>query len=52
GGSLRSALDAALSSPSGLAVVVDDDGRAIGVMEPGEIVAAVQDARLGGRTPR
>ncbi|MFI7481371.1 ABC transporter ATP-binding protein [Kocuria sp. M1R5S2] len=52
GGSLRSALDAALSSPSGLAVVVDDDGRAAGVMEPAEIVAAIEDARLGGRTPR
>ncbi len=52
GGSLRSALDAALSSPSGLAVVVDGDGRAVGVMEPGEIIAAIQDARLGGRTPR
>ncbi|MFI7584158.1 ABC transporter ATP-binding protein [Kocuria sp. M1N1S27] len=52
GSSLRSALDAALSSPSGLAVVVDDDGRAAGIMQPGEIIAAIEDARLGGRTPR
>ncbi|WP_309125071.1 ATP-binding cassette domain-containing protein [Kocuria sp.] len=52
GGSLRSALDAALSSPSGLAVVVDEAGRAVGVMDPADIVAAVEDARLGGRARR
>lgn len=52
GGSLRSALDAALSSPSGLAVVVDEAGRAVGVMDPAEIVAAVENARLGGRAHR
>ena len=47
GGSLRSALDAALSSPSGLAVAVDDAGRAVGVLRATEIVAAVERERQG-----
>lgn len=45
GAPLRSALDAALSSPSGLAVAVDDDGRVRGVLRPEDVLAAIEDAR-------
>lgn len=45
GGSLRQALDAALSSPSGLAVAVDDRGRLRGVLRPQEIITAIEAAR-------
>ncbi|KAA9393307.1 ATP-binding cassette domain-containing protein [Kocuria coralli] len=45
GGSLRSALDAALSSPSGLAVAVDDSGRVRGVLRPQDVLAAIEQAR-------
>ncbi|MFZ3452541.1 ATP-binding cassette domain-containing protein [Arthrobacter sp. 7Tela_A1] len=46
GDSLRSALDAALSSPSGMGVVVDGEGRAIGVVRAGEIFDLIEQARL------
>ena len=46
GESLRSALDAALSSPSGLGVVVDDAGRAVGIVRAGEIFELIEAARL------
>jgi osmoprotectant transport system ATP-binding protein len=45
GGSLRSALDAALSSPSGSGVAVDDDGRLIGIVSAQDILAAIERAR-------
>lgn len=45
GASLRSALDAALSSPSGLAVAVDEEGRAQGVLRPEDVLAAIDRAR-------
>ncbi len=46
GESLRSALDAALSSPSGMGVVVDPDGRAEGIVQAGEILELIEKARL------
>ena len=49
-GSLRSALDAALSSPSGQGVAVDGDGRAVGVGRRGRRAggAGRRPARRGG----
>jgi osmoprotectant transport system ATP-binding protein len=44
-GSLRRALDAALSSPSGRGVAVDDDGAVIGTIAAGEVLAAIEQAR-------
>jgi len=46
GGSLRSALDATLSSPSGSGVAVDDDGRLIGIVSAREVLAAIDRSRL------
>ena len=43
--SLRSALDATLSSPSGDGVVVDADGRAVGVVSAADVVAAIEATR-------
>ncbi len=45
GESLRRALDAALSSPSGLGVAVDADGRVPGVVRGGEVLALIEEAR-------
>jgi osmoprotectant transport system ATP-binding protein len=42
GGSLRAALDAALSSPSGRGAVVDEDGRLVGTVTPGAVVARIE----------
>ncbi len=42
GGSLRAALDAALSSPSRRGVVVDDEGRLVGTCRAPEVVAAIE----------
>jgi osmoprotectant transport system ATP-binding protein len=44
-GSLRGALDAALSSPSGLGVAVDAEGRAVGAVDPEDVLAALAAAR-------
>ncbi|MDO5711382.1 MAG: ATP-binding cassette domain-containing protein, partial [Micrococcales bacterium] len=44
-GSLRSALDATLSSPGGLGVVVDEDGRFAGVLRPRAVMEAIESAR-------
>jgi len=44
-GSLRSALDAALSSPSGLGVAVDGDGRAVGSVAADDVLDALAAAR-------
>jgi osmoprotectant transport system ATP-binding protein len=45
GESLRRALDAALSSPSGLGVAVDPDGKVLGVVRGGEVLALIEEAR-------
>lgn len=44
-GSLRQALDAALSSPSGLGVAVDDDGRLIGGIDADDVLEALKKQR-------
>ncbi|MHA7241187.1 ABC transporter ATP-binding protein [Arthrobacter sp. TMS1-12-1] len=46
GDTLRRALDAALSSPSGQGVTVDDDGRAVGVVHAAEVFELIEAARL------
>ena len=43
--SLRNALDAALSSPSGQGVAVDGDGRAVGSVDADDVLAALATAR-------
>jgi osmoprotectant transport system ATP-binding protein len=43
--SLRQALDSALSSPSGLGVAVDDDGRPVGGVLADDVVAALNAQR-------
>ncbi|NLW99150.1 MAG: ATP-binding cassette domain-containing protein [Actinomycetales bacterium] len=43
-GSLRSALDAALSAPSRRGVIVDDSGELIGTVRAHEVLAAIEDA--------
>ncbi|MBO1267326.1 ABC transporter ATP-binding protein [Arthrobacter sp. PO-11] len=45
GDTLRRALDAALSSPSGLGVAVDDDGRVAGVLKAAEVLALIEETR-------
>lgn len=45
GGSLRQALDAALSSPSGRGVIVDADGALAGTVRPSDVVGAIEAAR-------
>ena len=45
GDTLRRALDAALSSPSGLGVAVDDDGRVAGVIGAAEVLAVIESDR-------
>ena len=47
GGSLRQLLDAALSSPSGLGLVVDDDGRVLGTVTAEEVLARLHQLRAG-----
>ncbi|WP_426996482.1 ABC transporter ATP-binding protein [Pseudarthrobacter sp. N5] len=45
GDTLRRALDSALSSPSGLGVVVDNDGKAAGVVKAAEVLGLIESAR-------
>ena len=45
GGTLRLALDAALSSPAGLGVAVDDDGQVIGGVKADDVIAALEAQR-------
>ena len=45
GDTLRRALDAALSSPAGLGVTVDDDGKVLGVVRSPELLQAIEEAR-------
>ena len=47
-GSLRSALDAALSSPSGVGVAVDAEGRVAGAVSADDVLAVLDDARRDG----
>ncbi len=44
-GSLREALDAALSSPAGLGVAVDADGRVVGSVTADDVLAVLAQAR-------
>ncbi|HJW00534.1 MAG TPA: ATP-binding cassette domain-containing protein [Arthrobacter sp.] len=45
GDTLRRALDAALSSPSGLGVAVDREGRVLGAIRAQEVLAVIEEAR-------
>ncbi len=45
GDTLRRALDAALSSPAGLGVAVDTDGRVAGVIKADEVLAVIESDR-------
>ncbi|MQA14099.1 MAG: ATP-binding cassette domain-containing protein [Pseudonocardiaceae bacterium] len=47
GSPMRGALDAALSSPSGLGVVVDDGGAVVGAVVAEEVLAALRERRPG-----
>ncbi|GLY31128.1 ATP-binding cassette domain-containing protein [Kineosporia sp. NBRC 101731] len=47
-GSLRAALDAALSSPSGRGVLVDDNGALVGTVTASEVVQRIE-SQLAGR---
>lgn len=44
GGSLRAALDAALSSPSRRGVIVDDDGALRGTVTAPEVLTLIEEA--------
>ncbi|MGV9798483.1 ABC transporter ATP-binding protein [Mycobacterium sp. NPDC003449] len=44
-GSLRQAMDSALSSPSGLGVAVDEDGRLIGGVRADDVLEALREQR-------
>src|SRR5690348_2128356 len=44
-GTLRQAMDAALSSPSGLGVAVDDDGHLIGGVRADDVIEALKEQR-------
>jgi osmoprotectant transport system ATP-binding protein len=44
-GSLRGALDSALSSPSGLGVAVDANGSVVGSVSADDVLAVLDDAR-------
>jgi osmoprotectant transport system ATP-binding protein len=45
GDTLRRALDAALSSPSGLGVAVDGDGKVAGIVKGTEVLTVIESAR-------
>lgn len=51
-GNLSQALDAALSSPSGIGVAVDDGGKVIGGVLAADVLTLVQAQRLGSAEPR
>ncbi|MGB3443953.1 MAG: ATP-binding cassette domain-containing protein [Actinophytocola sp.] len=50
-GSLRNALDAALSSPAGLGIAVDKDGAVAGSVEAAAVLNALAEARRTGEVP-
>ncbi len=51
GGSLRAALDAALSSPSGRGVIVDEAGRLIGTVTAAQVVERIAHQASASRNP-
>jgi len=51
-GSLRSALDAALSSPSALGVAVDSTGAVVGSVTADDVLSALAAARTAGEVPQ
>jgi osmoprotectant transport system ATP-binding protein len=51
-GSLRSALDSVLSSPSALGVAVDADGKLVGSVTADDVLRALAAARTTGEVPR
>ncbi|MCT2586291.1 ABC transporter ATP-binding protein [Actinophytocola gossypii] len=50
-GSLRNALDAALSSPSAVGIAIDGDGAVVGGVTADTVLAALADARRAGEVP-
>jgi len=48
-GTLREALDAALSSPSGRGVIVDEDGRFAGTVSASQVLARIEARAAGAR---
>ncbi|MCG8916103.1 ATP-binding cassette domain-containing protein [Actinokineospora sp. PR83] len=50
-GSLRNALDAALSSPSGVGIAVDSGGAVVGGVTADTVIAALAEARRSGEVP-
>jgi osmoprotectant transport system ATP-binding protein len=50
GGSLRSALDACLSSPTGRGVIADESGRLLGTVTAAEVLALIEHRAESGRT--
>ncbi|MDO5502832.1 MAG: ATP-binding cassette domain-containing protein [Actinomycetia bacterium] len=51
GGSLRAALDAALSAPSRRGVIVDEAGELVGTVRAHEVLAAIEDVDRPGLDP-
>jgi osmoprotectant transport system ATP-binding protein len=49
GGSLRAALDASLSSPSGRGVVVDDEGRLLGTVRAAQVLGRIEEQAAAAR---
>jgi osmoprotectant transport system ATP-binding protein len=49
GGTLRAALDAALSSPSGRGVIVHDDGTFAGTVTASHVLARIEERAAGVR---
>ncbi|HEX6353612.1 ABC transporter ATP-binding protein [Actinophytocola sp.] len=50
-GSLRSALDSALSSPAGLGIAIDGNGAVVGSVQAGTVLDALAEARRTGEVP-
>ncbi|GAA4433366.1 ATP-binding cassette domain-containing protein [Actinokineospora soli] len=50
-GSLRNALDAALSSPSAWGIAVDGNGAVVGGVDAASVIAALAEARRSGEVP-
>jgi osmoprotectant transport system ATP-binding protein len=50
-GSLRSALDSALSSPAGRGIAVDGAGAVVGAVQAQDVLAALSAARDAGKVP-
>jgi len=50
-GSLRNALDAALSSPAALGIAVDSSGAVVGSVTADTVLSALADARRSGEVP-